>query len=31
VHCSLAEAYKKLPVDVATTNKRQRADTRLPG
>jgi tetratricopeptide (TPR) repeat protein len=26
VHCSLAEAYKKLPADAATTNKRQRAE-----
>jgi tetratricopeptide (TPR) repeat protein len=26
VHCSLAEAYKKLPADAATTSKRQRAE-----
>ena len=26
VHCSLAEAYKKLPTDAATTSKRQRAE-----
>jgi tetratricopeptide (TPR) repeat protein len=26
VHCNLAEAYKKLPADAATTNKRQRAE-----
>ena len=26
VHCSLAEAYKKLPADAATTNKLQRAE-----
>jgi tetratricopeptide (TPR) repeat protein len=26
VHCSLAEAYKKLPSDGPTTNKRQRAE-----
>jgi len=31
VHCSLAEAYKKLPTDAATTSKRQRSRTRLPG
>jgi tetratricopeptide (TPR) repeat protein len=26
VHCSLAEAYKKLPADAVTTSKRQRAE-----
>jgi predicted Zn-dependent protease len=26
VHCSLAEAYKKLPADAVTASKRQRAE-----